>query len=372
MTTAPDAPSNAAPGADAAAHAPDLASAADPAPAAAESPAAGATRGRVGVVLSPRERWSSTDAVIARLAEVIDPEVPVVIVLAGAPGALSARIRRVAATEGWTLVERDGFLPPNACRILGLDALGDVERVLFVDNDFLAGPQMLDHLMRAMDETGAGAVTPLVLQGTEDDPQIHITHGDMVVEVTDDGRRILCSTHTEQHRPAAELDGRLERSDAGFVEFHCVLVDRAALDDAGGLDPRLTGTREHLDLSLTLLGAGHRLVFEPEARGIYEIPRALEAADLPFYLTRWSESWCATSHRRFHAKHDLDNPLAERLSIMKTRRSYAFGAVARPLRKVIGRRGARQVVRVLSKAETIANRRLIGAPPIVESGRTSR
>lgn len=318
---------------------------------------------RTGIVITARERWSATREVVGRVAETVDDDVPVVVVAGRMPRKLRRWVEEVAATRpGWVVVRRDHFLPPQHGRLLGLQALPATDRVLFMDNDALPEPGWLEALDRCMDETGAAAVTPLLFQHEPSAQELHISWGDLQFTEGATGRELV-DVHTHQGRHLPEVAEEVGRRRAGFVEFHCVLVDREALEAIGGLDPLLVGSREHLDLTLGLRDQGHELWFEPEARATYLIPRQLSPTDVPFYLSRWSDAWVTQSHERFYSKHDFENELRARLRIVRRRRTYVALPVFRAIRRVAGRAAEERSVKLFQRVETAANRRLVRSAP---------
>lgn len=314
---------------------------------------------RVTVVVAPRERFELSLESLEALYDRTTAPFELVYVDGGSPRKIAAGLRSAAGHHGFELVRTDRYLAPNHARELGWRR-ARTEFVAFVDNDLLVHEGWLDTLLRCADETGAWVVGPLYLEGSADSQVVHTAAGDALLDGPP-GRRSFSTVHRHQGERLDELSEPLRREACGFVEFHCMLVRRDALERVGGLDPELLSTREHLDLCLRVHEAGGEVWFEPAAVVTYLTPPPLALTDVRYFLTRWSDAWSARSLERFCDVHGIDPSYASRIEIMRQRRQVAFDPVRAAARR-LGPAVDHQVGRVLRRVEPALNRRLVRIP----------
>jgi cellulose synthase/poly-beta-1,6-N-acetylglucosamine synthase-like glycosyltransferase len=89
-----------------------------------------------------------------------------------------------------------------------------------------------------------------------------------------------------------------------------MLVRRDALARVGPFDERVRSFFEPADFALAVQQAGGEVYLEPRAVVTHTLPPPLPAADLPFFLLRWSNEWLQPTLRHFARKHglSLDDP----------------------------------------------------------------
>lgn len=301
-----------------------------------------------------RERFSPTRRSLASLFAHTPRAVPLVIVDAGSPAGLRRALARAARERGATLLRVGHYLSPIEARIR---ALGEVRTryVVFADNDVIFSPGWLDALVRCAEQTGAGAVTPIICAGEPVHERVHVAGGRAEI-VEAGGARELVEVQRCEGRPLAEVRAELRREPTGLVEFHCVLVRTATLEKIGGLDPGYLSTSEHLDFCLELARAGESIWLEPDAVVTYLPPPPIAWRDLPFYLLRWSDDWNRASEERLHAKWALA-PRDRMLRFGRSHRNLALARLRRGARLLLGRRRAKRLMRRLEAALTARARR---------------
>lgn len=273
-------------------------------PGAPASSCGSAVASRVTVAVIPRERWSaatrSLESVLAHTAV----DVPIVLVDAVTPPDVRRRLaRRLAARPNVTRLRTGAYLAPNRARNLAA-AHVRTPYVVFVDNDVLVAPGWLDALVECADATSAWAVGPLCQQGPWRADEVHLAGGEARIEGEAGGRRLV---ERQAHLGARVADVRpsLGRRSTELVEFHAVLVRLEALAKLDGLDEDLRSVGEHTDFCLRVREAGGAIWFEPGAAVTYLRPDRLMAADLEFYVVRWSPAWNRRSRERFAARWGL-------------------------------------------------------------------
>lgn len=202
-----------------------------------------------------------------------------------------------------TRLRTGAYLAPNRARNLAA-AHVRTPYVVFVDNDVLVAPGWLEALVDCADATSAWAVGPLCQQGPWRAGEVHLAGGEARIEGEAGARRLV---ERQAHLGARVADVRpsLVRRATELVEFHAVLVRRDALAALGGLDEDLRSVGEHTDFCLRVREAGGGIWFEPGAAVTYLRPDRLMAADLEFYVVRWSPAWNRRSRERFAARWGL-------------------------------------------------------------------
>jgi hypothetical protein len=254
------------------------------------------------IVVVPRETHSSWRPMLETLRAHTGSDVPIVVVDGGAPARVRRDLERLAHELDLTLIRSDALLWSNEARTLGR-ARVNTEFVVFLDNDTLVGDGWLDGLERCARETGAAAVSPVVLDELHGGWEIHSAGG--VAHVEGDGaQRRFHEVIAHLNAPASVVD-QLERQETECFELHCLLLRTDALDEVGGFDEELPAGREHSDLSLRLQAAGHRIVLEPDVVVRYPLVRIAGVHDHAFYVPRWSEQWAWAAFRHFNEKWEL-------------------------------------------------------------------
>jgi len=301
---------------------------------------------RVSVVVVPRERFSVAPGALQRLLDATPDDVPIVYVDGKAPRSVAAELRRLA-TQRVEILRVDHYLAPNAARNIGL-ARVQTPFVVFLDNDAWVGDDWLRPLVDCAEETGAGAVGPLYLQGDRDAPEIHMAGGLAHIEVRN-GKRRLRHSHYLQGQPVRDLTVPLDRCETEQIEFHGMLVETQLLRSIGGLDEGLLCTREHIDLCMTLRGLGRRVFLEPASRLTYSRPPPFALSDLRYFSLRWSEDWSVRTLDHFFAKWDLDRDQIPFLMTWVKKQRYRFldPWYSNATRWLAGRFGEQRVLTVL-------------------------
>lgn len=111
-----------------------------------------------------------------------------------------------------------------------------------------------------------------------------------------------------QNRRLVEVRDRLSRQPTGFVEFHAMLVRTEVFEQIGHLDEGFFCTKEYLDFCMSVTRAGGTVYLEPASVVTFLThppAPALQWADLPYFLLRWSDAWELASLRHFQQKWNL-------------------------------------------------------------------
>ena len=327
------------------------------------------------IIVTQRERFDTTIQSLESLLSTIPADARLIYVDAGSPKSVARDLTRAAAEHNFLLLRADRFLAPNEARNLAVPYV-TTDFVAFVDNDLLFEPGWLERLTACAQETGAWLVSPIIAQQGKHGLVMHMVGGKCEI-IEDQGRRRFRENHNAMGRSIDDVPA-MERHRTGFVEFHCVLVSRPALEACIPFDEELRSTRDHCDLTLEVGTHGGEIWLEPSVTVAQMLLwDRLPASDRRFYALRWSDAWNRRSLARFREKWDLDpdDPLEAhdlvwlRVHRLDGHRSYggASGALPRRPRRVAMRVADRGVQSVISLRRSTLQRtasppRLVHAP----------
>jgi GT2 family glycosyltransferase len=326
-----------------------------------------ASGGRVTVVVVPRDRFSVAQRSLDTLLDRTDVPFQLVYVDGGSPAYLRRYLEVKARARDFTLVRTNRYLSPNEARNLGA-AHASTEYIVFLDNDVIVAPGWLQNLVECADATGACVVAPLYLIGELEQGAIHVAGATMHLSGEFGERtlhRVLC-LQGQRMNELAELPSR-RRCD--LAEFHCMLVRRDALAEAGPLDEQLLSCRENEDFCLSVSGRAGGVWFEPKSMVTYlPAPRRpetigiigppLRLSDVPFLVRRWSEVWNRRSLEHLVNKHGLSREYLSQIGVQNAQRQALFGPLRARTRGLFGRRCENGLASVLYRVERVMNRAL--------------
>ena len=283
----------------------------------------------VTIIVSPRERFSHTQAALESLYTHSQAPFELIYVDGGSPRSVRNYLQQKSEEWGFELIRTEHFLSPNQARNLGL-AKATTEYIVFIDNDVEVDNDWLNQLVACADETQATVVCPLTCIGKPIGEKIHLAGGEarIVLQVRgEERRRRVHEKHYFVNRSVADVQDKLQRRQCEFAEFHCMLVRRSLFDSIGSLDENLLSTREHIDFCLTVAQVGGTVYCEPASVVTY-VPEVLYRwSDLAFFMLRWSDEWEVRSLKYFCKKWDLpkkDKYFKKRYNRLGYRRHQAF------------------------------------------------
>lgn len=283
----------------------------------------------VTIIVSPRERFSFTQANLESIYEHTPMPFSLIYVDGGSPTHIQSYLATQACLKNFQLIRTEQYLSPNQARNLAIPHV-KTEYVVFIDNDVMVGPQWLDYLVQCAEEERATVVCPLTCIGKNLNETIHLAGGEArIIEETteEDIHRKVHEKHYFVNRPVVEVQDQLQRQQCEFAEFHCMLVRRQIFDHIGLLDEALLSTREHIDFCLNVTQAGGTIFCEPDSVVTYVPELPLNWADVSFFLLRWSDEWEVSSLEHFSQKWNLpkkDKYFKKRYKRLGHRRHNAF------------------------------------------------
>ena len=249
----------------------------------------------------PRERFEVGAESLATLLDNTNEPYELIVTAPAMPDRYRREMDEVLERRPTTIVvEVDHPLLPAASKNLILEhATGDY--VAFVENDVLYPPGWLDGLVAACEEFPADVASPLIREGRGDEEHFD-QHLGRIVDPTP-GRPI------DIRGIAGPRNNATERTRVDFIEQHCLLYRRSALDAITPFDEELN-TRDEVDVSMALWAAGKTVVLEPAVRINYVPPTTAPADDeLDYFRFRWDLDRAAMSRDRIRERWNLvDTP----------------------------------------------------------------
>ena len=153
------------------------------------------------------------------------------------------------------------------------------DAVLILNNDTVVEPDAVPRLVRTLESEGegVGGVAPKILR--LDDPSVVWYAGGEFSRLHGVG------LHPGEGRrdPAASADEGPR--DVTFLSGCCCLLSASALRASGGFDESFFAYVEDAELSLRLTSSGYRLLYEPRARILHDVPPA-GTQPSPFQIRR--------------------------------------------------------------------------------------
>jgi hypothetical protein len=294
-------------------------------------PASSPAKPILTVMISPREGHGLSEASLSSV--LADDSLPFDLVWLDVltPPATLQAVEALRNEKDFAIVRFEGWIAPAAARKAALERIA-TPYVLFIDNDVFVEPGAFQRLVACAEETGAGLVAPLYLEGDGRGPRaIHMAGGVLERDATG---ALVREAHGLAHARAGEA-ARLVRSQIDYPEYHCLLARTDLVRREGVISDDVLLVHEHIDLALKarVLGAG--VWMEPTARVTFGgLERRL--GDLAFFLRRWDEAACEASLEAFARRW----PIADADAFFVGVRAFVRdrGAAARPFHP--GARGA--------------------------------
>jgi GT2 family glycosyltransferase len=257
---------------------------------------------RVSVVIVPRQRWSLAERSLAAVLATVPQGAQVIYVDGGSPSHISANLERMVRAADGVWVRKDCVLMGNEARNLAIPHV-DRELVLFVDNDVHPAPRWIEPLVDCADVTGAAAVGPLILHGSnESSDVVHLAGGQLLVE---DGVLTRNTRDRALERLGTIRDSLMARPSTQ-LEFHALLLRRSFLDRIGLLDEELRSMGDHEDVMLAAARLGLETWFEPSSVVTYLTMIPLADDEIGYWRLRWSDRYTDGSLDQFSRTWEVD------------------------------------------------------------------
>ncbi|MBE7383560.1 MAG: glycosyltransferase [Leptolyngbya sp. SIO1E4] len=353
------------------------------------------THPQVTIVVVPRERFQFTQDSLESLYENTQFPFHLIYVDNHSPASVRDYLAAQAEEKGFELVRSPHYLSPNQARNVGLRRV-KTPYVVFVDNDVVFSSGWLGALVNCAQETGATVVGSLVCQYKPLHTIIHCIGGDYMASeeyarfaqgeqgprgtLTDAGQWTIQEKTYFQNHPIAEMSDQIQRQTTGFIEFHAMLVRTSIFNRIGLLDEAFSCTKEYLDFCMTVTRAGGLIYLEPTSVVTFLThppAPALERADLPYFMLRWSDEWELNSLLHFQKKWNLTESsyFQKRYKKLGQRRrkemikpiAARFSFLGKPATKWIEKR-LFQLEKVFNRYVSARHRRLVETAAVSTSG----
>lgn len=257
----------------------------------------------VTICVVPRERYSCAVDSLENIVRNTQGPYKLLYVDGNSPADIAGQLASICRNNDFGYIRENRFLTPNQARNIGLAAI-DTDYVAFVDNDIFVNQDWLQSLVNCARETGAWAVGPVVLEGSERLSVIHMAGGDLVEQPQGDYNRVK-ERHRQMYKTLTSVRSELVREPVGSFEFHCVLVRTGVFAERCFLDEGFLSHQEHLDLAREIRLAGGEVYFEPKSVVRYDNARKFEDYDREFFEVRWSADWTKRSIEHTRTKWGL-------------------------------------------------------------------
>ena len=253
----------------------------------------------ITVIMTGRDRFSLTEDCIENLKAHTPQPFRLIVVLGGAPKEFESRLRdRYGKTV--TLVFKSRFLNCSEARNIGL-RLAKTRLSVCMDNDVFPRPGWLPPLLSCENETSAGLIVPLILEGNT---HIHCAGNDMFI--TKRGARSFVSKVLHYYQMPVSEGTNINRRKIDYGEMHLQLINTQEALAIGVLDERIQEGQE-LDGGLIWRKAGRSIWFEPESIVVYDLPRRIEhPGDIAFFCWRWNAANLIPGYEVMHEKWGMD------------------------------------------------------------------
>ena len=246
----------------------------------------------------PRDRFCIAPRALEQLLERTRLPFRLVVVDADMPAVFRGPVERlVAGVANATILRADDSVSSNAARNLVVGAC-ETDYLCLIENDVLVEEGWLAALVAACEEDPADVAAPLLLEPRGDGDKVHFD--DRLGHIRRDpatGRLEILPRETR-----LETDRGAPRRATDFVEMHCVLFRREALERMGPFDEEQSGARAEVDLSLALHAAGLRTLLEPASRVTFSAPPPVHPEERSYYLRYWDLEGNAADHRTIETR----------------------------------------------------------------------
>lgn len=263
-------------------------------------------KARATIVMTVRERHGLTEQALDSILHNTDQPYRLIYADVQSPDWLRDRLAIYSKKWGFEVVRFDEHLWPQQVRNRLIDSI-DTEYVVYIDNDVEVELGWLTRLIACADETGAGVVGPLYLQGDGKTwPKIHMAGGKLTWSNVEGGM-ILGQEHCLANIDPRAVSKELVRRPCDFIEYHCVLIRTHLVRDSALLDENIYCVHEHIDTSLASRKLGYSVYMEPLARVHYLIFSDCMLDDLPIFRARWAIADGEASMNAFANKWNIVN-----------------------------------------------------------------
>ncbi len=254
---------------------------------------------KCSIIVVGRERLSTTDRCLDELIQNSPEADEILLVLGGVPQKLKSRWTKKYSGKVH-FIFKDQFIMPPVARNMGLREAKN-RLAVTMDNDVYVRPGWLKALIDCQSETGAAAISPLIL---ESPTKIHAAGNVLYITYKNGkayGNKELCF-----YGSSVWDSSNLKRQPTDYGEAHCQLVVRQITLETGAFDEKMQEVIE-VDSSLTWKKHDYEVWFEPASIVNFDLPdRITNPIDIPFFIWRWDMRRILEGYNHFEKKWNLD------------------------------------------------------------------
>lgn len=253
---------------------------------------------RITIGVVPRERFSVAPEALRTLLRNTPQPFQLIVVDPGIPEPWRQEVVDVVGQhDDATLLDvppgERPFLPNRARNLVIEHATG--AWVCLLENDTLVGETWLPPLLAAAEAHGAGAAVPLILERFGPFEKVHFD--DRLHHIVDTPTPTGVERRIEARTDSKERDREGSARIVDFIETHCMLFRRDALEQVGGFDGGITA-QEEIDISFALHAQGITAVLEPASVVTFMPPPPIHPGERDYYRAKWNPTTYADDHAR--------------------------------------------------------------------------
>ncbi|WP_414622341.1 glycosyltransferase family 2 protein [Calothrix sp. CCY 0018] len=258
---------------------------------------------KVTLIVVPNQCFNYTQKSLESIYQYTDIPFKLIYVDGYSPSKVKQYLEVQSQEKGFRLIRTEKYVSPNHARNIGLQHV-DTEYVVFINNDVLVTTDWLNNLMQCAQETGSPVVSPVCLQGTLENMNIHSAGGCLEFQYKD-GNLDLFEKRTFVKNSFDRVQPLLSRKPTQIIDFNCVLVRTSFLSKIDKLDEDIVNFAQDIDFSLSVFAVGGTIYLEPESIVNYLPVAELKFSDMPYYLLIWNYVWKRKSINYFQEKWGL-------------------------------------------------------------------
>ena len=256
------------------------------------------TQEACAIVVSTRDRFSSTSECLDRLLA-HTPETHDIMVVAGGASERTRNLWRDRFGNRVRFIFEPHFLNQAQARNIGLRAV-TCRFAVVMDNDVFVRAGWLRELLECQRDTGAVMVVPLILEAEQ---RIHAA-GNSLYITYESGRPFGHKELRFYGMPYVE-SSNLKRERVDYGELHCQLVEVEPTLRLRAFDEKILEVGE-VDSGLTWAKAGHTMWFTPSSVVHYRLGGPITVEDIRLFEWRWNMRSILKGYLYFERKWGLD------------------------------------------------------------------
>jgi len=250
------------------------------------------------VLVVGRDKFSPTEKCLEYLIKNTPENPEILVILGGVPQWLQKQhLEKFGSRVKFNFYP--DFLSQPEERNIGLK-LVKTKLAAIIDNDVFVRPNWLTPLVQCQVDTQAPVVAPIIL---EEEKIIHTAIN--ALYQTYKGGKAYCHKELGFHSTVFEESCDLKRTESGFAELHCMLVDVQTALKISLFDNNMKEATES-DSALTVYKNGYKIMFEPKSVVHFQLYHPVRAYDIEYFCWRWDMKRILEGYKIFEKKWGFD------------------------------------------------------------------